>query len=277
MKNFKTIKLENNQDDKQEKNEESKEVEKEKPKDGAKDDKQEAKNDTNTTLEVEIISAPPFTIENPNQMIYYEGNTLKDHEDYTSYTQPVFFTISIISVNMFEKKGSHVLNESISFQSIREEPYILLGSTKCIFFKDFFSQRNITLCAKDKNEAEQLIEAYKSLRRLSESVVDKKSFMKYVSRISCNKITDRSGRPYDYLETQQILKKKLEENGIPSLQASIDPLGFSRIRDTKERIRNSKYLVPGTEPEFKEKTWGPGKFLNDNDFTKVPLVNTESK
>lgn len=236
-------------------------------------------NDTKTnneSLEVEIISSPPYNIEKPNQMIYYEGTTLSNHSDYTTYKTPAFFTMSILSVNMFEKKDSHILNESISFQSILEEPYILLGSTKCIIFKDYNSERNITLCAKDANDAELLINAYKSIRKLYGTQDNQNNYNKHISKVSCNKITDRNGKAYDYVEIQNILKQKLNDNGIPNIQASIDSEGFANIKDIKDRIKYSKYMVPGTEPEFEENTWNVGKYIKDSDFNSNPLFNNNT-
>lgn len=213
-------------------------------------------------IETEIIDKAPFNITGPNQIIEYQGNTLSNPDDYTSYNKPAFFTMSIVSVGMFESKEGHQMQESINLGFISEEPYILLGSTKCLNFKDGLSKRNIVLCANTPEEANQLIEAFRAFMKLRNANWKPKDPLEgRIVRASCTGIKDPNDKTYDFLETQKIFKEKLLSFGVSVEESVIDPVALTRIKDTSERIKSESYVVPGSKLEFKNKYFDDPKPL----------------
>ncbi|MCQ2818589.1 MAG: hypothetical protein MJ252_15075 [archaeon] len=254
----------NSEDKKEDKKEEpKKEDKKEEPKkdDAKKDDAKKdatpadanaAKNDTAKEEKKDVIqyvTQPPFNITNPAQIIQYEGNTLSNHADYTTSNKAAFFTMSAVSINMYPAKDSHELLESIGLQYVSEQPYVLLGSAKCLIFKDGRSFRNITMCCKTVEDTDSIIKAFMSFRALRNAEWEPDNpFAGRIVRASCDGIQKPDGQVYDYLETQKIFKAKLEAKGLTIKQDSINPEALANIKETEERIRAQRLITPGAVP-----------------------------
>jgi hypothetical protein len=87
---------------------------------------------------------------------------LKDLNDF-SIKEDRFFTLSVFMINVFLKKDSNSLIESISLDKINDNPKILEGSVGCVKFSD--GKKDIIICLNSEEKAKNLVESYKDFQK----------------------------------------------------------------------------------------------------------------
>eukprot|EP00340_Litonotus_pictus_P009569 CAMPEP_0170515320 /NCGR_PEP_ID=MMETSP0209-20121228/1760_1 /TAXON_ID=665100 ORGANISM="Litonotus pictus, Strain P1" /NCGR_SAMPLE_ID=MMETSP0209 /ASSEMBLY_ACC=CAM_ASM_000301 /LENGTH=204 /DNA_ID=CAMNT_0010799745 /DNA_START=203 /DNA_END=817 /DNA_ORIENTATION=- len=108
------------------------------------------------------ISQNPYRVNKCDQILEFEGETLDDMNNFKKKSKR-FFTMSMYNIVTFKEKKVETFQELLNFGALEAIPKVIQGSVSCIYFASFY--RNITVCLKDKQEAENILNAYKSYRK----------------------------------------------------------------------------------------------------------------
>lgn len=196
-----------------------------------------------------IVDKAPFNITQCDQVIQYEAETFVNNTDY-SKRKPAFFTLSAFMINMFSNKSSSDLLESISLSSINVSPSILHGSKSCVNFEDSTTSRQINMCFKTKEEAENILKAYQTLLNCRGGADLHKEAKTKVIKASCNGILQPNGEKYDFGLVKDLFAEELKKEGF-----AVKGVGINGKDITKKMLENEdeakvaemkKFIVPGT-------------------------------
>lgn len=106
------------------------------------------------------VTDSPYKITSCDQVLLIDGlQTITDYKDYC-VKAPVYFTLNVYFVNLFESKDSAKLTNSISFDKLRF-PTIMEGAKGCVLFQNSQTLNRLPICGTEE-QANQIIEAYKS-------------------------------------------------------------------------------------------------------------------
>ena len=214
-------------------------------KDDAK--KEEGKKDEKKAGDDLIVSAFPFKISKCTQVLYYEGKTLSNPNDFATQDKPAFFTLSAFMVNAFGQKNSNLLLESINLAHINVYPKRLQGTKSCIFFEDHGSTRNITMCLKEEKEIQAILDAYKVFLDCRGGRDLTKSEKTLVLKASTTGVMKPDGTMFDLGQVQSIFKEELEKNGLKVKQHSLTVKQLESVKEDSEAYYEMKKLVvPGS-------------------------------
>ena len=202
-----------------------------------------------------IVDKPPFAINSCDQVIFYQANTLKDNNDYTSRI-PAFFTISAYMINMFESIETNKLKESINIGHIRNYPALLIGSKTCIAVIDKYTANQISICAKDDNEVNFILKAYSSFmdcRAGSDLKEADPVIVNNILKASCNGFNSTTGTNFDMPAVKKIMEEELIAQGFNVTEQKI--VGGSTVDLEKQAKQGvipnkkesyKKFIVPGS-------------------------------
>lgn len=211
------------------------------------DTKKEEKKDDKKVEDDQIVSVFPFKITKCTQVLYYEGKTLSNPNDYATQNKSAFFTLSAFMINEFSQKSSTLLLESINLAHITVYPKLLQGSKRCIFFEDHDSTRNITMCLNEEKEVQAILDAYKVFLDCRGGSDLTKSEKTLVLKASTTGVMKPDGTMFDLGQVQSIFKEELEKNGLKVKQHSLTVKQLESVKEDSEAYYQMKKLVvPGS-------------------------------
>jgi hypothetical protein len=103
-----------------------------------------------------ILDKAPYLVQSCDQVLYIEGKTLSDVNDY-SKRKDAFFTMSFYMINSYEKKDANTLLESVSMHKMKKLPKILWGTKSCVEVEG--GETEFSICLPDKDIAQQIVDA----------------------------------------------------------------------------------------------------------------------
>lgn len=108
------------------------------------------------------IQANPYQVNKCDQIVQFEAQTLDDLNNFNAKSTK-YFTLSMYSIAQFTENKPTAFEKLITIGAIQTFPDIITGSVSCVKFESYY--KNIIICLKSKDEANNLLNAYKSFMK----------------------------------------------------------------------------------------------------------------
>lgn len=108
------------------------------------------------------IQANPYQVNKCDQIVQFQAQTLDDLNNF-NVKSTRYYTLSMYSIAQFTENKPTAFENLITIGAIQTFPSIITGSVSCIKFESYY--KNIIICLNSKEEANNLMNAYKSFMK----------------------------------------------------------------------------------------------------------------